>query len=91
MGDSGIAFQLSLLAVLLVGTGVVAFVAACRVRSRAVRAVAGVLLLAIAIFSGILSIMAAALLGALGVLALALAVRTPRGNGLRPESDQIQK
>ncbi|MBI5583098.1 MAG: hypothetical protein HY892_04685 [Deltaproteobacteria bacterium] len=91
MGDSGIAFQLSLLAALLVGTGVVAFVAACLVRSRAVRVVAGVFLLAIAAFSGILSTMGAALLGVLGVLALALAVKTPRGQGLRSESDQIQK
>ncbi len=57
MGDSGITLQLSLLAVLLVGTGIVAFVAACRVRNGVVRAVAGLLLLAIAVLSSMLSIM----------------------------------
>ena len=45
MGDSGFVFPLSLLALLAVAIGIVAFVIACRVRSRAVRGIAGVLLL----------------------------------------------
>jgi hypothetical protein len=91
MGDSGITLQLSLLAVLLVGTGIVAFVAACRVRNGMVRAVAGVLLFAIAVLSSMLSIMATLVLGALGFVALALAVKTPRGKGPRSESHRIDK
>jgi hypothetical protein len=75
MGDSGIVTTISVLALLLVIAAVAAFVVAWRVRSRALRAMIGVLLLASAFACGVLSALAAMSVAALGVGALVLAAR----------------
>jgi hypothetical protein len=84
MGDSDITLYLSLLALLIVGGAVVAFVIAWRVSKRAVRVTVGLLLLTVPVVSGILSLPAALLVGALGGGALVLASKTPQSAGLAP-------
>ena len=88
MGDSGFVFPLSLLALLAVAIGIVAFVIACRVRSRVVRGIAGVLLLATAVLCGGLSVVAILLLATLGVSALVLAMKTPRQSVPNAEGEE---
>ena len=79
MGDSDITLYLSLLALLLVAGAILAFVVACRVRRRAVRVGAGIVLLALAAVCTILSLLATLLVAGLGISALILASKTPRG------------
>ena len=88
MGDSGFAFPLSLLALLAVAIGIVAFAVACRVRNRAVRGIAGVLLLATGVLCGVLSVVAALLLATLGVVALVLAIKAPRPSAPNAEGQE---
>lgn len=73
MGDSGIALQLSLLALAVVVAAIIAFAVAWRVRNRAVRVLLGVLMLAGAAVCTFLSALAALLVAALGLGTLLLA------------------
>jgi len=75
MGDSGIVTTISVLALLLVIAAVAAFVVAWRVRSRKLRAIVGILLLASALVCGIFSALAAMSVATLGFGALVLAAR----------------
>lgn len=77
MGDSDIAFYLSVAALLVVVGAIIAFVVAIRVRQRAVRVSVGVILLAGASLCAIISILAALIVAAMGVSALILAAKTP--------------
>ncbi len=80
MGDSGIAVQLSLLALLLIVAAIVAFVVAWRVRKRVVHVLVGILLLAMAAACSLFSAMAVLLVAVFGVTSLVLPTKTPQGN-----------